>query len=116
MGTHSGFWTMSARVFGVPKVAAIGSAAVAAVIYYDENIRRQSAIAAFGGAARVFVRGANRLTIHDGHHLENVLSRPAGTGLLSVSNHIATMDDPGLLAAIVPLGTLLSASRMRWVC
>jgi len=34
-----------------------------------------------------------------------------------VSNHIATVDDPHLLASIVPLRTLLFESEMRWgVC
>ena len=58
------------------------------------------------------------LSIHDGHHLDSALARPAGTALLSVSNHIATIDDPHLLASIVPYRTLLHAGReMRWgVC
>ena len=42
----------------------------------------------------------------------------SSTALLSVSNHVATIDDPHLLASIVPLRTLLhGASEMRWgVC
>ena len=93
------------------------SGTVAAAAYYDERIRRQIVIPVVGGTARVFVRGANNLTLHDEHHLHDGLRRPVGTAMLSVSNHISTMDDPGMLAAIVPLGTLLDPDAMRWgVC
>lgn len=93
------------------------SGTVAAAAYYDERVRRRIVIPVVGGTARVFVRGANNLTLHDEHHLHEALRRPAGTAMLSVSNHISTMDDPGMLAAIVPLGTLLDPDAMRWgVC
>ena len=93
------------------------SGTVAAAAYYDERIRRRIVIPVVGGTARLFVRGANNLTLHDEHHLREGLGRPAGTAMLSVSNHISTMDDPGLLAAIVPLRTLCDPDAMRWgVC
>ena len=100
--------------------AAAGTAtAAAAAAYYDEEVRRSLAIGVIGSACRLLIRGANKLTLHDAHHFEESLRRPAGTALLSVSNHIATVDDPHLLASIVPLSTLLlhGASEMRWgVC
>lgn len=98
--------------------AGAGSAAVATAAYYDDDVRRTVAIGLVGSVCRLFIRGGNNLTIHDGHHLESSLSRPSGTALLSVSNHIATIDDPHLLASIVPLRTLYNgASQMRWgVC
>lgn len=38
-------------------------------------------------------------------------------GLLTVSNHIATCDDPQLMSTIAPWSVLLQPSRMRWgVC
>lgn len=90
---------------------------LATAAYYDERVRRQIVIPVVGGAARLFVRGVNDLTLHDAHHLHAGLQRPAGTGMLTVSNHISTMDDPGLLAAIVPLRTLCDPDAMRWgVC
>ena len=97
--------------------AAGASSLLATAAYYDERVRRQIVIPLVGGAARLFVRGVNDLTLHDAHHLHAGLQRPAGTGMLTVSNHISTMDDPGLLAAIVPLRTLCDPDAMRWgVC
>ena len=44
--------------------------------------------------------------------------RPPGRGLLTVSNHISTLDDPIMMAALVPLRTYLQPShfdaRLRW--
>ena len=94
-------------------VAGVSCAAVVATAYYDERLRRQLVIPVVGGTARLFVRGANKLTVHDVHHLHDGLQRPAGVGMLSVSNHISTMDDPGLLSSIVPLGVLANPGRMR---
>ena len=56
--------------------------------------------------------------MHETHHLDGALARPKGTALLSVSNHIATIDDPHLLSAIVPYWVLADgSSEMRWgVC
>ena len=100
------------------RLAAAGaSSLLATAAYYDERLRRQIVIPVVGGAARLFVRAGNDLTLHDAHHLHAGLQRPAGTGMLTVSNHISTMDDPGLLAAIVPLSTLCDPDAMRWgVC
>lgn len=93
-----------------------GAAAVA--VAYDDDVRRSFAISTVGTVARVFIRNTNRLTMHDSHHLDAALARPPGTALLSVSNHIATVDDPHLLSAIVPYSVLLrGGSSMRWgVC
>ena len=97
--------------------AAGASSLLAAAAYYDERVRRQIVIPVVGGTARIFVRGVNNLTLHDAHHLHAGLQRPAGTGMLTVSNHISTMDDPGILASIVPLKTLCDPEAMRWgVC
>jgi monolysocardiolipin acyltransferase len=103
----------------VRRALAAGSVGAAAAAYYDDEVRRSIIMGSVGAVCRLFVRGTNNLTLHDAHHLEGGLSRPDGTALLTVSNHIATIDDPHLLASIVPLRTLLlhSASKMRWgVC
>ena len=106
--------TLPRRLLGA---AGASSAAAAVAAYYDESVRRRLVIPAVGATARAFVRGANSLTLHDAHHLDAGLQRASGTGLLTVSNHISTMDDPGMLASIVPLRTLCDPDAMRWgVC
>ena len=98
--------------------AAAAAAATGLAAYHDEETRQSVTIGTVGPVCRLFVRGANHLHVHDGHHLERSLARPVGTGLLSVCNHIATIDDPHLLAAVVPARLLLrGAAEMRWaVC
>uniref|UniRef100_A0A7S0J2L1 Tafazzin family protein n=1 Tax=Calcidiscus leptoporus TaxID=127549 RepID=A0A7S0J2L1_9EUKA len=106
-------------MFGAARRLALGvSAAAAAAAYVDDDIRRTLTIAIGGGACRAFLTGTNTLTVHEHHHLQASLARPAGTALLSISNHTATIDDPHLIASIVPKTTLMrGASEMRWgVC
>ncbi len=41
-------------------------------------------------------------------------ARPAGQPLITVSNHVAAMDDPLLLAALTPLRSVFETGGMRW--
>jgi len=43
-----------------------------------------------------------------------VEEREDGVGLLTVSNHTSVLDDPFLMAAIVPLPAALDARKLRW--
>ena len=93
----------------LPRALAAGTAGTAAAAYFgSDETRRSLAIASVGSFCRLIIRGTNNLQLHDAHHLEQSLQRPAGTALLSVSNHIATVDDPHLLSSIVPLLSVLS--------
>lgn len=97
--------------------AGAGGGAAAIACYLDDDTRRTLTIGTVGTLCRAFILGLNRMTLHDEHHLRTALDRPKGTALLSVSNHIATIDDPHLLSSIVPYGTLWRGSEMRWgVC
>ena len=90
---------------------AVGAASV------DDDARRSLTMGTVGAVCRTFMRGQGALTVHDEHHLRAGLARPAGVAMLSVSNHIATVDDPHLLASIVPPSTLVRPGAMRWgVC
>lgn len=75
-------------------------------------------VAVGGTGCRALLKLPNTLRLHDAHHLHGALDRPADVGLLTVSNHVATIDDPGLLAAMVPVGSLFrGGGHFRWgVC
>ena len=97
---------------------AAGAGAYGVARYGDDETQQRVAIGVVGTLARIFLRGLNNFTMHESHHLDCALARPKGTALLSVSNHIATIDDPHLLSAIVPYWVLADgSSEMRWgVC
>eukprot|EP00962_Isochrysis_galbana_P060069 scaffold34051_cov124-Isochrysis_galbana.AAC.1 len=99
-------------------VAAAGVVGTSIASYFDDDTRRAVAIGIMGPVCRLVVRGLNHLHVHDIHHLEKSLKRPVGTGLLTISNHIATIDDPHLIAAVVPPRMLMRGSKeIRWgVC
>lgn len=43
--------------------------------------------------------------------------RPKGQPLMTVANHACTLDDPGLMAALMPWSVLVRPTFMRWaVC
>ena len=46
--------------------------------------------------------------------LQRAYQRPAGQGLITVSNHAAALDDPLLLAALMPADSLLQPAAHRW--
>lgn len=106
------------RRVAVGGAALVGSAVAAGSA--DEEMARTLTIASIGTACRAFLRSTCSLTVHDGHHFEAALARQRSPGkaLLTVSNHIATIDDPHLIAAIVPPRVLLRGGKeMRWgVC
>mmetsp|Transcript_41099 Transcript_41099/g.41983 ORF Transcript_41099/g.41983 Transcript_41099/m.41983 type:complete len:363 (+) Transcript_41099:50-1138(+) len=62
----------------------------------------------------IILRVLNRLKmIRRSVLLDNVMKRPKGRGLLTISNHQSLMDDPGLWSAILPFWRL-RPSLNRW--
>lgn len=43
-----------------------------------------------------------------------VANRPRGQGLVTVSNHVSAVDDPAVLAAMLPWGFTSQPDRIRW--
>jgi 1-acyl-sn-glycerol-3-phosphate acyltransferase len=55
------------------------------------------------------------LQIHGADKLEQAVSqRPEGQSLITVCNHVASMDDPLVMAALLPPSILIQAKNLRW--
>jgi len=82
------------------------------------QLARFMAVSFISVLCRVLIGWRNRLElVQDANYkamLEYWRRRPRDTGLITVSNHASSMDDPGLLAAITPVDVILSPGRMRW--
>eukprot|EP00951_Prasinocladus_malaysianus_P001876 scaffold13321_cov39-Prasinocladus_malaysianus.AAC.1 len=63
--------------------------------------------------SRTFMFYLNSTTIHGGEELANALKRPKSVPLITVSNHVAAMDDPLVLSAIMPTDRI-GAEEVRW--
>ncbi|KXZ56767.1 hypothetical protein GPECTOR_1g691 [Gonium pectorale] len=58
--------------------------------------------------------GLNSTHIEGQERLAAALSRPTGQGLVTVSNHVAALDDPLVVAAMLPERTLEQPEALRW--
>ncbi|GMN43909.1 hypothetical protein TIFTF001_013105 [Ficus carica] len=73
------------------------------------------AVPVIGNVCHVFMNGLNRIQVYGVEKLhEALLHRPKGKSLLTVSNHVASMDDPLVIAALLPPRVLLDAQNLRW--
>ncbi|PSS03028.1 Tafazzin like [Actinidia chinensis var. chinensis] len=73
------------------------------------------AVPVIGNACHVFMHGLNRVQIYGAEKLHQaLLNRPAKQPLITVSNHVASMDDPLVIASLLPRSILLDAHRLRW--
>lgn len=79
------------------------------------EFQRPLVIGAVGYSGRAWLTLANTFEAHGVEHFLRALEeRPQGSPLLTVSNHVAALDDPLLPSTLVPLDRLLTAGRMRW--
>ncbi len=60
------------------------------------------------------VDGCGGFANGDARLRELILHRRHGQGLLTVMNHSSTLDDPGLVGALLPWDLILSPSKVRW--
>jgi monolysocardiolipin acyltransferase len=69
-----------------------------------------------GHVSRAFMTVLNTTTIEGAEHVAAALQRPANQPLISVSNHVAAMDDPLVVATLLPSSDLLNEpERLRCV-
>ncbi|CAM8945976.1 unnamed protein product [Rhodiola kirilowii] len=73
------------------------------------------AVPVIGNACHVFMNGLNRVRVYGAEHLHDaLLNRPKNKPLLTVSNHVAAVDDPFVISALLPPKVLLDAHNLRW--
>lgn len=73
------------------------------------------AVPILGNVCHVFMNGLNRVQVYGLEKLHTaLLERPKGKPLLTVSNHVASMDDPLVIASLLPPQVLLDARNLRW--
>ncbi|KAG6535649.1 hypothetical protein ZIOFF_000672 [Zingiber officinale] len=73
------------------------------------------AVPVIGNACYVFMHGLNHVQIYGVEKLHQAFKqRPEGKPLLTVSNHVAAVDDPLVIASLLPPSSLLNAHDLRW--
>ena len=80
----------------------------------SNGLLRSLVVASVGGACKLFLSGASRTTVEGMEHMRAALERPPGQALITVSNHVGSIDDPLITSAIVPPEFLLRPSSLRW--
>lgn len=82
------------------------------------QLARFIAVSFISAMCRILMGGYNRVEVVKDEHYKAMLRywrrRPSDVGLITLSNHVSSLDDPALLAAITPVDVLLQPSRMRW--
>ncbi|XP_068663655.1 uncharacterized protein [Aristolochia californica] len=73
------------------------------------------AVPVIGNVCHVFMHGLNQIQIYGAEKLQHaLLQRPEGKSLVTVSNHVASMDDPLVIASLLPPSVLLDSNSLRW--
>ncbi|CAA7015855.1 unnamed protein product [Microthlaspi erraticum] len=73
------------------------------------------AVPLIGNACHVFMNGFNRVQVYGLEKLHDaLLNRPKNKPLVTVSNHVASVDDPFVIASLLPPKLLLDARNLRW--
>eukprot|EP00232_Nephroselmis_pyriformis_P029455 CAMPEP_0182852254 /NCGR_PEP_ID=MMETSP0034_2-20130328/68_1 /TAXON_ID=156128 /ORGANISM="Nephroselmis pyriformis, Strain CCMP717" /LENGTH=236 /DNA_ID=CAMNT_0024982957 /DNA_START=63 /DNA_END=770 /DNA_ORIENTATION=+ len=80
-----------------------------------DRVARSMLIGVLGTACKVLMTTLNTTRVEGQHHLtQALLHREEGQPLITVSNHVASIDDPLVVSAILPMETLMDAEAVRW--
>ncbi|KAK9146937.1 hypothetical protein Sjap_006840 [Stephania japonica] len=73
------------------------------------------AVPVIGNVCHVFMHGLHHIQIFGAEKLHNaLLQRPKGKPLITVSNHVASVDDPFVIASLLPPNVMLNSQSLRW--
>ncbi|KAK8480429.1 hypothetical protein V6N13_131006 [Hibiscus sabdariffa] len=73
------------------------------------------AVPLIGNVCHVFMNGLNRVQVYGLEKLHDaLLNRPKNKPLITVSNHVASVDDPFVIASLLPPRVLLDSQNLRW--
>ncbi|MEW5301950.1 MAG: hypothetical protein WDW36_004773 [Sanguina aurantia] len=97
-----------------PSAAASFSAAELAPLYGQYGLFRSAVFYVVGHASRALLFNLNTTTVEGAENLHDALRRPAGQALVTVSNHIAALDDPLVVSAILEPESLSQTETVRW--
>lgn len=79
------------------------------------RIVQSVAVPLLGNMCHVFMHGLNRVQVYGVEKLHDaLLHRPKNKPLLTVSNHVASVDDPFIIASLLPPSVLMDAQNLRW--
>ncbi|EFJ08564.1 hypothetical protein SELMODRAFT_131400 [Selaginella moellendorffii] len=79
------------------------------------RVLRAIAVPVLANVCHVFMHGLNHTEVYGLEKLEKaLLHRPQSTGLLTLSNHVAAMDDPLVTASLLSPQILLHERMLRW--
>lgn len=56
-------------------------------------------LAGVGGACKLFLAAGSRTSVSGAEHMAAALDRAPGRGLLTISNHVGSIDDPLITAS-----------------
>lgn len=73
------------------------------------------AVPVIGNVCHIFMHGLNSVQVYGLEKLHDaLLHRPKNKPLITVSNHVASVDDPFVIASLLPPSVLLDAQNLRW--
>ncbi|KAL2652088.1 hypothetical protein R1flu_020216 [Riccia fluitans] len=73
------------------------------------------AVPMIGNACHIFMHGFNSTEVYGAEKMQNaVFNREPGQPLITVSNHVAAVDDPFVISSILAPQKLLNSKHLRW--
>lgn len=105
------------RSFGTEASEARGTALGAGsdkAIIGNYGLFRSLVFLGVGGACNVFLRLLSHTTVQGAEVMERAMARPKDQPLITVSNHLAGVDDPLMLTALLPAKYVLKPEAVRW--